>query len=83
MKHMTTLSTIALILAAGSFALVGGCSKSEQSASTEQTGSDVATVESQQPAAEQAPATTDQAAASTEATQTTTDAPGTVAGATE
>lgn len=83
MKHMTTLSTLALILAAGSFALVGGCSKSEQSASTEQTGSEVATLENQAPAAEQAPASTDQAAASAETTETAGEAPSTVAGETE
>jgi hypothetical protein len=84
MKHITTLSTVALLLAAG--ALAGGFSKSEQSASTG-TGAEVAV---QQPA-EQAPVTSDQAATDQSAAsdQAATDsapagtAPGTVAGESE
>lgn len=78
MKHITTLSTAALLLAAG--ALVGGCSKSEQSAATG-TGAEVAI---QQPA-EQAPVTSDQAASDQAATDSTPagTAPGTVAGESE
>jgi hypothetical protein len=83
MKHTTTLSNLALILAAGSFALVGGCGKSEQSASIEQTGSEVVTLESQQPSAEQAPADAEQAAASTESAESDAQSPATVAGETE
>jgi hypothetical protein len=92
MKHMTTLSTVALLLAAGSFTLAG-CSKSEQAASTG-TGPEVAV---QQPAGEQAPVTSDQATSGQAApdqatadpqaapagTEPADNAPGTVAGETE
>jgi hypothetical protein len=76
MKQTTTLSTLALILAAGSFTLAGGCGKTEQSASIEPAGSEVTTLESQQP-------TTEQAAASAETAETAGEAPATVASETE
>lgn len=94
MKYMPTLSTGALLLAAGSFALLGGCSK-EQSASIEQTQPEIATMESQ-PAAEQVMETAEQAmgtaeqalesmeqADSSETAQTAGDASGVIAGETE
>jgi hypothetical protein len=83
MKHTSTLPALALILAAGSLALVGGCGKSEQSASIEPTGSEVVTLENQQPSTEQAPASAEQAAAASDTAETAGATTGTVASETE